>query len=251
MPNKKNFQIFTYAGLFAVAMGLMEAIVVVYLRKLYYSQGFNFPLQTVPSDMLSLELVREICTVVMLTFIALIAGKNKLQKFAWFIYCFAIWDIFYYVGLKLFLNWPPSLFTWDILFLIPIPWVGPVIAPVICSLTMILLAACIVVLQEKGYEVHIKRREWALILSGGFIIFIAFIWDTTRFIIQKGYLGKLLIFSVDQRFLQVMAQYRPVSFVWLVFILGEILILAAITLMTIRIKNPEPDRKIRNLVGRK
>jgi len=236
MPNKKNFRTFTYAGLFAFAMGFMEAIVVVYLRKLYYPQGFNFPLQTVPSDMLSLELVREICTVVMLTFIALMVGKNKLQKFAWFIYCFAIWDIFYYVGLKLILNWPPSLFTWDILFLIPVPWVGPVIAPVICSLTMILLAAFIVVLQEKGYEVHIKKHEWTLFASGGFIIFIAFIWDTTRFIIQKGYLGKLLTFSVDQRFLQVMAQYQPVSFVWLVFILGEILILAAITLMTIRTK---------------
>jgi hypothetical protein len=238
MTNKKNFRTFTYAGLFAIAMGFMEAIVVVYLRKLYYSQGFDFPLKTMPSDMLSLELVREICTVVMLIFIALIAGKNKLQKFAWFIYCFAIWDIFYYVGLKLFLNWPPSLFTWDILFLIPLPWIGPVIAPVICSLTMILLAVCIVVLQEKGYEVHIKRREWALILGGGFIIFIAFIWDTIRFIIQKGYAGKLLTLLEDQRFLQVMAQHRPASFVWLVFILGEILILAAITLMTIRTKKP-------------
>lgn len=236
MPNKKTFQIFAYAGLFAIAMGLMEAIIVVYLRKLYYPQGFSFPLQTMPSDMLYLELVRETCTIVMLVFIALIAGKNKIQKFAWFIYCFAIWDIFYYVGLKLFLDWPPSIFTWDLLFLIPVPWVGPVITPVICSLTMILLAACIVVLQEKGYEVHIKPREWALIFGGGFIIFIAFIWDYSRIIIQKGYLGKLLTLTQDQSFLQIMAQYRPVSFAWLVFIVGEILILAAITLMTVRTK---------------
>ena len=101
---------------------------------------------------------------------------------------------------------------------------------------MILLAACIVVLQEKGYEVRIKKCEWALIAGGGLIIFIAFIWDTTRFIIQKGYLGKLLTLPHDQQFLQMMAQYQPVSFAWLVFILGEILILIAITLMMMTIR---------------
>ncbi len=239
MSDKKKYiyRMFILTGLFAIAMGFLEAIVVVYLRELYYPNGFSFPLQTMPADILSVELVREICTMVMLLTIALIAGKNKLQKFAWFIYCFAVWDIFYYVGLKLFLNWPPSLMTWDLLFLIPVAWVGPVLAPVICSLTMILLAACIVVLQEKGYDVRIKLSEWGLIFGGAVIIFIAFIWDHSRLIIREGFLGDYFNLLDNPRFNQVMAQYKPEYFIWPLFIVGEIIILSGITLMVIRIKH--------------
>ena len=233
---KKAYRTFVLAGLFAVAMGFLEAIVVAYLRKLYYPWGFDFPLQAISSGMLYLELCREICTLVMLVTIALIAGENRLQKFAWFIYCFAIWDIFYYVGLKLFLNWPPSLLTWDILFLIPVPWVSPVLAPVVCSLTMILLAVCIVALQEKKYDVRIKFFEWGVIIAGAVIIFFSFIWDYLQIIVREGFAGKLLSLPGDQRFYQATAQYYPVDFAWPLFIFGEILILFSITMMVIRIK---------------
>lgn len=233
--NTLIYRMFMLTGLFAFAMGFLEAIVVVYIRELYYPNGFSFPLQTMPAGMLSVELVREICSMVILLTIALIAGKNKLQKFAWFIYCFAVWDIFYYVGLKLFLNWPPSLMTWDILFLIPVAWVGPVLAPLICSLTMILLAACIVLIQEKGHDVRIKRSEWGLIIGGAVIIFIAFIWDHSRIIIKEGFLGEYFNLLNNPRFNQVMAQYKPEFFIWPLFILGEIVILSVISLMIIRI----------------
>jgi hypothetical protein len=238
MSDKKTpiYRMFMLTGLLAIAMGFLEAIVVVYLRELYYPKGFSFPLQTIPAGILSIELIREICTMVMLLIIALIAGKNKLQKFAWFIYCFAVWDIFYYLGLKLFLNWPPSLMTWDFLFLIPVAWVGPVLAPVICSLTMILLAVCIVMLQEKGYNVRIKLSEWGLIIGGAVIIFIAFIWDHFRIIIREGLLGEYFNLLHNPRFNQVMAQYKPEYFIWPMFILGEIIILLSITLVIIRTK---------------
>lgn len=236
MSDKKTliYRMFMLTGLFAIAMGFLEAIVVVYLRKLYYPNGFGFPLQTMPANILSVELVREICTMVMLLTISLIAGKNKLQKFAWFIFCFAVWDIFYYVGLKLFLNWPPSLMTWDLLFLIPVAWVGPVLAPLVCSLTMILLAASIILLQEKGYDVRIKISEWGLIIGGAVIIFIAFIWDHSRIIIREGFLGDYFNLLNNPRFSQVMAQYKPKYFIWSLFILGEIIILSGISLITIR-----------------
>jgi hypothetical protein len=236
MPDKNIliYRIFILTGLFAIAMGFLEAIVVVYLRELYYPNGFSFPLQTMPTNILSLELVREICTMVILLTIALIAGKNKLQKFAWFIFCFAVWDIFYYVGLKLFLNWPPSLMTWDLLFLIPVAWVSPVLAPLICSLTMILLAASIILLQEKGYDIRIKLYEWGLIIGGAVIIFIAFIWDHSRIIIREGLLGDYFNLLNNSRYSQVMAQYKPGYFIWSLFILGEIIILSGISLMTIR-----------------
>jgi hypothetical protein len=243
MSDKKNFiyRMFILTGLFATAMGFLEAVVVVYLRELYYPNGFSFPLHTMPAGIVTIELVREICTLVMLLTIALIAGKNKLQKFAWFIYCFSVWDIFYYVGLKMFLNWPPSLMTWDLLFLVPVAWVGPVLAPVICSLTMILLAACIVVLQEKGYHVRIKIAEWGFIIGGAVIIFIAFIWDHTRIIIKEGFLGEYFNLLDNPRFIQVMAQYKPEYFIWPLFILGEMIILSGISLITIRITHRKKE----------
>jgi len=99
------------------------------------------------------------------------------SKFSYFLFTFAIWDIFYYVFLKLTLNWPQSLLTWDILFLIPVPWVGPVLAPVICSLTMILIGCSIVFKEEQGYTMTMKAWDWVLMLLGAFIIFCTFIHD--------------------------------------------------------------------------
>jgi hypothetical protein len=101
-------------------MGFLEAIVVVYLRQLYFPEGFDFPLNPIPPKILAIEWLREITTLVMLVSIGIIAGKNFLQRFSYFLYCFAVWDIFYYVALKLLLNWPPSLLTWDLLFLFPV-----------------------------------------------------------------------------------------------------------------------------------
>ena len=107
-------------GIFAIAMGFLEAIVVVYLRALYYPNGFNFPLTMFSQRLIEIEWVREIATVVMIITIAWVAGKNFLQRFSYFLYVFAVWDIFYYVALKVFLDWPASFLTWDLLFLIPV-----------------------------------------------------------------------------------------------------------------------------------
>ncbi|CAN5476760.1 hypothetical protein BH10BAC1_BH10BAC1_14060 [soil metagenome] len=118
---------------FSIAMGFLETSIVVYLRKLYYPAGFEFPLVPVPIDIATTEFWREVATIIMLIGAGVMAGKNATQRFVFFLYSFAIWDIFYYVFLKLLRNWPESLFTWDILFLIPVPCVGPVIAPCIVS----------------------------------------------------------------------------------------------------------------------
>ncbi len=110
-------------------MGFLEAIVVVYVRELYYPDGFNFPLKPMPGWLIAVELVRELCTLLMLGGCGLDFRQEYLfQRLAVFLFIFGVWDIFYYIGLKIFLNWPESLFTWDILFLIPITWIGPVLA---------------------------------------------------------------------------------------------------------------------------
>lgn len=83
--------------LFSIAMGFMETAVVVYLRKIYYPGGFHFPLVPISSDIALIEFIREAATLIMLFGIGALTGKTVSQKFAFFIYCFAIWDIFYYV----------------------------------------------------------------------------------------------------------------------------------------------------------
>ena len=70
---------------------------------------------------------------VMLGSVALAVARNLHEWIAAFAIAFGVWDIFFYVFLKLMIHWPESLSTWDILFLIPLPWVGPVWAPVLVA----------------------------------------------------------------------------------------------------------------------
>jgi hypothetical protein len=226
---------FTWLGVFGIAMGILEAIVVVYLRQMYYPSGFDFPLSIFSSNILLIEWIREISTIIMLVSIGFLTGNNLYQRFSYFIYSFAVWDIFYYVGLKLFLGWPPSLLTWDLLFLIPVVWVGPVLAPIICSITMIAIAVIIVYRQEKGYLVKIKLPEWILILVGAFIIFCTFIWDYSTIIIQGGFLSEIFGLLNNVGFRNMILHYEPSFYNWYLFALGEGLILTAIIIMIKRV----------------
>ena len=117
--NSIRIKIF-FLVLFGIAMGFFEAAVVVYLRQLYYPGGFSFPLKIMALGELSIEYLREFSTLIMLFSLAIVAGRNFYERFSYFLLCFGIWDIFYYVWLKVLLDWPQSLLTWDILFLIPI-----------------------------------------------------------------------------------------------------------------------------------
>ena len=211
--------------LFSIAMGFLETAVVVYLRAIYYPNGFDFPLVNMNTLIAVTELGREAATIIMLAGIGIIAGKNSTQRFAWFIYCFAIWDIFYYVFLKLLLNWPESLFTWDILFLIPLPWVGPVIAPVIISLSMIILVLALVYFNQKSDSLRLNSKEWILLSGGSLVVIISFVIDCFRFI--HSYTGDVM---------QAITNYFPHRFDWWIFWTGEATILIAIYLFYIRAK---------------
>ena len=182
--------------LFGISFGYVEASVVVYLRTIYEPirqkisprpQDELFPLIT-PEQLaqagpentrrLVTELGREAATLLMLAAIGLAVAQNFRQWAAAFLIAFGFWDIFFYVFLRILIHWPASVLTWDLLFLIPVPWVGPVLAPVIVSVTMIVC----------GYvaftrPVLIKPWHWAAILIGGLIVVIACCLDfpnTTR-----------------------------------------------------------------------
>jgi len=131
--NNRKVIIFILA-LFAIAMAFVEASVVIYLRELYYPSGFLInsvnDLVALPSQILNVEILREASTIVMIAAVAYLAFPKTKEKLLSFLWIFALWDLFYYFFLYVFLGWPPSLATLDVYFLIPWPWVGPVWFPI-------------------------------------------------------------------------------------------------------------------------
>lgn len=214
-----------YLTIFAVAMGLLEAAVVVYLRHILYPEGFAFPLRLMTPDILFTEYLREISTLVMLVSLSLFGGRNLSEKFSFLLYSFGVWDIFYYVWLKVLLDWPPSLLTYDILFLIPVIWVGPVLAPLICSMTMIGISGCILYAHHNNYRFVVRFRHGVFFAIGVCCVFVSFIWDFANIIIGGGFTGRFWSLPSDPAFQRVMGEYVPDTFLWPLFIAGELLIL--------------------------
>ena len=125
--------------IYAVAMAWVESAVVFYLRSMI---GRIEPHQPAPLPVIGgfalVELPREFATMVMLFAVGFLAGRTWRARIGYAAIAFGVWDIFYYVFLKMMCGWPHSLLDWDILFLLPLPWWGPVLAPVLISLLMIL-----------------------------------------------------------------------------------------------------------------
>jgi len=223
-----------WVTLFAVAMGMLESSVVIYLRELYYPAGFQFPLKATSYTIAVTEIFRELATLIMLLGIGKLAGKNRHERFAWFIYSFAIWDIFYYVFLYLIISWPVSLSDWDVLFLLPMMWVGPVWSPVILSLLMILLALSILYFSINRNESNLKLSEWILLVVGALIVIVAFCKDfylymTTHFPTIP---GTQLFFS--KHTFEYAAQYVPSQFDVLLFLFGCAVICTGMGMFVIR-----------------
>lgn len=233
---KENYKKIAIVTIFAIAMAFLESTVVVYLRELFYSEGFNFPLKGfIEPWVLNIEWVREFFTIVMLASIGFLAAKSFYGRFAYFLYSFAVWDIFYYIWLKVTLDWPASLFTWDLLFLIPLPWIGPVLAPVICSLSMMILGLLIINFEDKGKRVNMNYKEWAFLITGALIILYTFLYDYSNLIVGGGFAKEFFELSTNQEFMNAVSAYIPVSYMWGKFIIGEILILVSIVLFYLRI----------------
>lgn len=236
MKTQKFSTLLIWVTTFSIAMGFLETSVVVYLRELYYPLGFNFPLVPIDSNIALTEILREAATVIMLVCIGYFAGKSFASGFAWFIYSFAIWDIFYYIFLKLLLNWPESLMTDDVLFLIPVTWVGPVITPVIVALSMILLAILIVWNEYKGLVVKINRIEWGLLILGSVVLILSFTWDYSKYILEQYSFNEVFTVPNKEALFDYAGKYIPRSFNWFLFIVGEGTILSGIALFWRRLK---------------
>jgi len=158
---KLSVQVLFFTAVFAVAFGLVEASIVIYLRSaLGLLPGFEGALSDVirsslsldafeqarilremPQSLLMVETFRSAATIFMLFGVAFAVAKNLRERIAVFLWTFALWDIFYYVGLWAITRWPSSLLTPDVLFLIPVPWISQVWFPILIStLTAIVVA---------------------------------------------------------------------------------------------------------------
>ena len=191
----KTSRTILWIALFSIAFAFVEASVVVYLRAIYYPEGFAFPLKLMSSHHIAVELSREVATIVMLAAAGMLAGKSRWEKFSYFLIAFGVWDTFYYVWLKLTLHWPATLFDWDILFLIPLPWIGPVIAPVLASIVMIAGGLLIIRRQEREGLFRATRLMQLLVLIGTVVILFSFLYDvdaTLKLQMPKPYRYELL-----------------------------------------------------------
>jgi hypothetical protein len=162
---------------FALAMGYLEAAVVVYLRQIFYPDGFSFPIKQMSTDHAFVELGREAATVVMLLAVAFIAERTRRGRLVCFMMLFGIWDIAYYLWLWVTISWPASLLSWDLLFLIPVIWTGPVLAPVLVSVLMIVTALIYYARKDQAEVVRITHVEWVLTVVAALIIFISFVMN--------------------------------------------------------------------------
>ena len=137
-------------GIFGAAFGFVEASVVVYLRgaagilsdcKMRLPDGVitfdlyrqSHLLTELPQNFLAIEMYREFATIIMLVAVALLVEKFWHERWAIFIWAFAFWDLFYYLGLKLTIDWPAKFTTSDVLFLLPVPWLSQVWFPILIS----------------------------------------------------------------------------------------------------------------------
>jgi len=167
-----------WVAVFAIAFALVEASVVIYLRALYYPGGFAFPLHEMPPGFLRLEIAREAATMLMLLAVGVIAGATLWEKFGYFIFAFGVWDVIFYAWLLVTIGWPASPVEWDILFLIPVPWIGPVIAPLLVSLLMVVCGGMIVLRTAAGKAFRPGLLSWALGLAATALVLWSFMADT-------------------------------------------------------------------------
>lgn len=217
MLKEKNF---LWVGIFAIAMAYLESAVVVYLRVMYGIEDLLRDINLAPDIYTVIEIGREAATLVMLAVVGIVAGSTWPKKIGYFFLAFGIWDIFYYIWLYVFIQWPKSLFEWDILFLIPLPWWGPVIAPILISILLISIGYLLL----NDVQFKISSIDWIAFGLSIVVLLYTFTEDSIKLIISGT--GDL-------------TQIRPTTFNWVLFLISY----AAWTLTTIKVFYARAERQ--------
>jgi hypothetical protein len=199
---------FLWVGIFAVAMAFLEAAVVVYLRRIYGISDLILQVPPFEPQIARIELGRELATLVMLLSFGWVAGKSIQSRLGFALVAFGVWDIFYYMWLRVFIAWPITLLDPDILFLIPLPWWGPVIAPILVSLLMIIGGTMAVFRNNQGHAIRFRILEAITLLIGILAMLFAFMQDAL---------------SILPASAGLISQLKPSQFNWMVFLVGLLL----------------------------
>jgi hypothetical protein len=196
--------------LFAVAMAYVESAAVLYLRTIYGGVnpvGPRHSLFNPLPDFVGIEIGREAATMVMLAAVGYLAAATAAGRIGAFGVALGIWDVFYYVFLSLFAGWPQSALSSDVLFLIPLPWWGPVLSPILLAL-LIVLAGSAAIARELGDAVPpLRYQELLAIGAGGALCLVAFTANSLDALPD----GLLAAFSV-----------RGGPFAWPIYLVGLI-----------------------------
>lgn len=197
-----------WVAIFAIAMAYLESAVVVYLRRLYNIDDIATDIPDFDTTMATIEIGREAATLLMLLSIGWIAGKSLQARIAFAFFTFGIWDIFYYIWLRIFIGWPSSLLDTDLLFLIPLPWWGPVLSPVLIALLMVLGGVAAILTDEQGLKIRPTWSDWTILLLGIGLVLYTFMADA------------FAVLPIAPHELQ---KVEPTNFHWLIYSVGFIL----------------------------
>lgn len=158
---------------YAIAMAYLEASVVVYLRALLGVTNATVELH----GYMGVEMIREAATLVMLAAVGWLSGRNGRERVAYGVYAFGIWDIGYYFWLKVLIGWPDTFFSPDVLFLLPVRWTAPVLAPILIAVLMCLTAVLALLRLERGQTLGFTRTRLGIGLLGGLLALAVFMSD--------------------------------------------------------------------------
>ncbi|HEX5221816.1 MAG TPA: hypothetical protein VFZ59_19785 [Verrucomicrobiae bacterium] len=204
----------TAVACFAIAFAWVESAVVFYLRthvdRLEPYQANPLPLI---GDLGPVELARELATMIMLFTVGMLAGKTWRERWGYAALAFGLWDIFYYVFLKVMYGWPRSLLDWDILFLIPLPWWGPVLAPVLIASLMVLWGTFVTQFEHSPPPALSNVRVWLLAFIGMAMALYVFMADALR---------------VADQGVAVIREVLPAEFNWMLFLVALALMAAPV-----------------------
>jgi hypothetical protein len=163
MPLDRAKGLWLVVVLFAVAMAWVESASVYYIRTVV-DRIVPYQPNPLPVDGVlgAVELVREAATLAMLLSVGLLAGRSWYLGLGYTAIAFGVWDIFYYVFLRVMTGWPTSLLDWDVLFLLPLPWWGPVLAPISIALLFIIWGTLTTQTAARGHAASSTPLQWAL-----------------------------------------------------------------------------------------
>jgi hypothetical protein len=201
----ESFRKLPFVALYAIAMAYVEGAVVTYLRE---ARGIDDLMRDLPTKfdrLAGIEIGREAATIVMLLSVGWLAGRKLQDRLGFFVFAFGLWDIAYYFWLAIFNGWPRSPLDWDILFLIPVPWWGPVLAPALIAAVMCVGGAAAVLGADRGVSWRLSWTNTGVAAAGIALVLYSFTADGLN-ALPDG--------------LNAVSHVRPSDFQWPLFTLG-------------------------------